>query len=160
VFRAVFELVQFSKPEDFEFVRSRIDWIDPAMARRLRLSLMSKNGEIEAVTRALRSKEGPEYSAAADALLQWGHIDVVCGRLNVESDPRRANDIAGRYTSFRRGDYFERLPDDVIATIQRAPQAWECLPPSIKPTEFNAPRDATKDRATLWSRPPLGGDMK
>jgi hypothetical protein len=160
VFRAVFQLVRFSKPEDFEFVRSRVEWIDPGMARRLRLSLLSKNGEIDAVARALGSKEGAEYAAAADALLQWGHIDTVCSRLKIESNAKRANDIAGRYTSFRRGDYFETLPDDVIATIQRAPQAWDCLPSSIKPTAFNAPRDTTKDRAAKWSRQPLGGDAR
>jgi hypothetical protein len=160
VSRAVFELVRFSKPEDFEFVRSRVDWMEPGMARRSRLSLLSKNGEIAAVSKALGSKDGAEYSAAADALLQWGHIDSVCSRLKVESDPKRANDIAGRYTSFRRGDYFDSLPDDVIATIQRAPQAWECLPPSIKPAEFNAPRDTATDRAARWSRQPLEGDTR
>jgi len=160
VFRAVSALVGFSKPEDSDFVRGRIDWIEPNMAARLRLSLLSKNGETAPVATALASKVGAEYAAAADALLQWGHIDVVCARLKIESDPKRANDIAGRYTSFRRGDYFEALPDDVILAIQRAPQAWECLPPSITPSAFNAPRDTTKDRAARWSRPRLGGDTK
>jgi hypothetical protein len=158
VFRAVSELVQFSKREDLEFVRSRLDWIGSSSARRLRLSLLSKNGEIDAVARVLGSKVGAEYGAAADALLQWGHIDVVCDHLKAELDAKRANGIAERYTSARRGDYFNSLPDDVIAVIQRAPQAWECLPPSINPSPFNAPRDTTKDRAAKWSRPPLGGD--
>jgi hypothetical protein len=160
VYRAVSALVRFGKHEDFEFVRSRVAWIEPNMARRLRLSLLSKNGEIEAVARALRSKDGAEYSAAADALLQWGHIEPVCRHLRAETDPKRANDIAGRYTSFRRGDYLESLPDDVIATIRRSPQAWECLPPTIKPSAFNAARDTSKDRVARWSRPPLGGDAK
>jgi hypothetical protein len=158
--RAVAALVRFSKRQDFEFVRDRVAWIEPNAGRRLRLSLLSKNGKIDPVTKALRSSVGAEYTAAADALIQWGHIDVVCDRLKGESDPKRANDIAGRYTSFRRGDYLESLPDGVIAGIQQAPQAWECLPPSIKPSAFNAPRDTTKDRVASWSRPPLGGDAK
>ena len=160
VYRAVSVLVRFSKRQDLQFVRDRVAWIEPNAARRLQLSLLSKNEELGPVAKALRSSVGAEYAAAADALIQWGHIDVVCSRLNVESDAKRANDIAGRYTSFRRGDYFESLPDEVIASIRRAPQAWECLPPSIKPTEFNAPRDTTKDRATSWSRPPLEGDSR
>ncbi|MBZ5638567.1 MAG: hypothetical protein LAO51_07390 [Acidobacteriia bacterium] len=157
-FRAVFQLVRFSKPEDFEFVRSCLDWIAPSTTPRLRFSLLSKNGEIDAVAQALGSNVGANYAPAADALLQWGHIDVVCDHLKAESDAKRANGIAERYTSFRRGDYFNLLPDDVIAVIQRASQAWQCLPPSIKPSPFNAPRDTTKDRAARWSRPPLGGD--
>jgi hypothetical protein len=157
-FRAVSALVEFSRQEDFEFVRSRVDWIEPYMARRFRLSLLSKNGELDPVLRALGSKVGAEYSAAADALLRWGHVDVVCRYLRTESDPNRANGIAARYTSLRCGDDWESLPDDVIAVIQRAPQAWECLHPSIKPSAFNAHRDTTKDRAAHWSRSPLGGD--
>jgi len=155
---AVSALVRFSKEDDFEFVRSRIDWTEPSTASRLRLSLLSKNGEIAPVVRALRSKVGAEYGAAADALLQWGRTDVVCSHLKVELDPKRANDIAGRYTSFRRGDYFGWLPDDVIASIQKAPQGWECLPGAIKPSPFNAPRETTKDSAARWYRPPLGED--
>ena len=158
VFRAVSALVRFSKHDDVKFVRSRLEWLEPNVTRRLRLSLLSKNGEIDTVARVLGSKVGAEYAAAADALLQWGHIDVVCNQLKAESDAERANGIAGRYTSFRRGDYFTTLPDDVIAAIRQAPQAWECLPPAIKPSSFNAPRDTSKDPATRWSRPPLGGD--
>jgi hypothetical protein len=151
-------LVRFSKPEDFEFVRSRIDWTDPSTARRLRLSLLSKNGEIAPVVRALRSKVGEEYAAAADALLWWGRIDVVCSHLKVELDPKRANGIAGRYMEFKRGDPFGWLPDDVIASIQEAPQAWECLPATIRPSPWNAPRDTRKDLAARWYRPALGED--
>ena len=160
VYRAVSALVRFSTDRDFEFVQGRVAWIEPKMARRLQLSLLSKNGKIDPVVRALGSTDGAEYGAAADALLQWEHIDVVCSCLKIESDPKRGNGIAERYTSFRRGDDFTSLPDDVIAAIQRAPQAWECLPPSIKPSAFNAPRDTTRDRAARWSRDPLGGDPR
>jgi hypothetical protein len=158
VSRAVSALVRFSKQEDFEFVRTRLYWTDPSTASRLRLSLMSKNGEIAPVLRALGSKVGAEYAAAADALLQWGHADVVCKYLEAESNAKRADGIAGRYTSFRRGDYFTWLPDNVIAGIQKAPQGWECLPAAIKPSPFNAPRDTTKDLAARWYRPPLAED--
>ncbi len=155
---AVSALVRFSKREDFEFVRSRVDWTEPSTARRLRLSLLSKNGEIGAVVRALGSNVGAEYAPAADALLSWGHIKVMCNFLKAESDSKRANDIAGRYTEFKRGDAFAWLPDDVIASIEAAPQGWECLPAAIKPSPFNAPRDTTKDLAARWYRPPLGAD--
>jgi hypothetical protein len=158
--RAVSALVRYSEHKDVAYVRTRLEWVEPSAARRLRLSLMSKNGDLDPVVKALQSTVGAESTAAADALLQWGHIDVVCSRLKPATDPAWANGVAGRYTTFRRGDYFEILPDDVIASIQGAPQAWECLPSSIKPSIFNAPRDTTKDRAARWNRTPLGGDAK
>jgi len=158
VHRAVSELVRVSKPEDRGFVLARLDWVEPGAGSRLRLSLLSKHGETGTVAKVLRSNVPAEFAAAADALLQWGHIDVVCAHLRAESLAERANGIAGRYTSFRRGDYFSWLPDDVIVEIRKAPQAWECLPPSIKPSPFNAPRDTSKDLAATWHRPPLGRD--
>lgn len=158
--RAVSALVRFSENRDFDYVRTRLEWVEPNAARRLGLSLMSKNGDLGPVLKALQSNVGAEYAAAADALLQWGHIDAVCSRLKLATDPTWANGVAGRYTSFRRGDYFESLPDEVIASMRIAPQAWECLPPSIKPSAFNAPRDTTKDRAARWSRTPLGDGEK
>jgi hypothetical protein len=158
--RAVSELVRFSKPEDRGFVVARLAWVESGAESRLRLSLLSKNGETGTVAKALRSNVPAEFVAAADALLQWGYIEVVCDELKAESLADRANGIAGRYTSYRRGDYFSWLPDDVIVEIRKAPQAWECLPPSIKPSAFNAPRDTTKDRAARWSRDPLGEDPR
>jgi hypothetical protein len=160
VYRAVSELVRFSNREDRGFVLARLAWVESGAGDRLRLSLLSKNGETGTVAKALRSNLPGEFAAAADALLQWGHIDVVCDHLQSESLADRANGIAGRYTSFRRGDYFSWLPDDVIVEVRKAPQAWGCLPPSIKPSPFNAPRDTTKDVATTWSRPSLGSDTK
>ena len=159
-FRALSALVRFSRRADRKFVLSRLDWVEPSFARRLQLSLLSKDGDLDTVSQALKSKVPAESQAGADALLQWGHIDAVCRRLRAESDPKRANAIADRYTSYKRGDYFSSLPDDVIAVIRKAPQAWECLPAGIKPSPFNAPRDTTKDQASEWSRPPLGGDPR
>ena len=96
---------------------------------------------------------GAEYAAAADALLQWGHADVVCKYLEAESNAKRADGIAGRYTSFRRGDCFTWLPDDVIASIQKAPQPWECLRATIRPSPWNARRDTTKFGGPMVSTP-------
>jgi hypothetical protein len=158
--RTISAFLLFSKPDDLEFIRSRLPWVDPSMRRRLEFSALSKHGQTAPVVQALASKEPADYVPAADALIGWGHIELVCRYLKTESEPKRANAIAGRFTTFRRGDYFTSLPNDVIDAIQRSPQAWECLPPSVKPSPFNAPRDTSKDPATLWSRPPLGGDAR
>jgi hypothetical protein len=143
-------LIRFSDRSDAPLVRYHLS----SLSKRERIDvegrLHARLDETSQLRKDLASPDRLVANWAADALLSWGHAYDVCSFLGTAKPDDRLQAIAAIYEGYKTGEMFNGLPEAIVAKIQAAPHAWDCVPPGVALPSWVGPRDVSQDPAAEW----------
>ena len=142
-------LLRFSERSDAALIRGHLALLTKRERIDVEARLHARLGETSQLRKALASPDRLVANWSADALLSWGYARDVCSFLGSAKAGERLQTIASIYEGYKTGQVFNGLPDAVVAKIQAAPHAWDCVPPGVALPPYVGPRDVSHDPAAV-----------